>query len=116
MYTLRYYLMYNCTQLFNVLCLRTFTAGLFVFSNGCIVVVENLSDGQQRHLTGRATSLVLRGTFNSFEKEVLTASHGPVVCIFHGSMASFLALPVICHTSESVYYAVALLVCSRLSV
>ena len=66
------------------------------------MVVENLSDGQQRHLTGRATSLVLKGTFNSFEKEVLTASHGPVVCIFHGSMASFLALPVICHTSESV--------------
>ena len=63
MYTLRYYLMHNCTQLFNVLYLHTFTAGLFAFSSGCIVVVENLSDGQQRHLSG--TSLGPRGTFNS---------------------------------------------------
>ena len=67
----------------------TFTAGLFAFSSGCIVVVENLSDGQQRHLTG--TSLVPRGTFNSFEKEVPTASHGPVsmyVPWFHGFISS----------------------------
>jgi len=29
-------------------------AGLFAFSSGCIVVVEDLSNGQQRHLTGMA--------------------------------------------------------------
>lgn len=26
--------------------------GLFVYSSGCVVVVENLHDGRQRHLVG----------------------------------------------------------------
>ena len=29
------------------------TTGLFIYSSGCIVIIEDLSNSKQRHLTGK---------------------------------------------------------------
>ena len=78
-----------------LMCVYVYVTGLFAYSSGCLVVVEDLSNSNQTHLTGESRHFVCLSSSLSFCHPQVTVRRSPLWLPWEmGRLSPALATPM----------------------